>query len=259
MKIAIPSTAPSLKGNIEQRIGMAAYFLIIETEDLRFSVLERQPESNRPGAGIEAITEVLNMGAEVLLVDFIAPHIAEVIRSSGVTVIDRIQGPVEDALQSYITSLQQSDSIKKKDQPAAMPSWSESIQKALKQFRSLLPILIGVIMLIGLFQGFVSQQALLAFFSGAPIPDSLLGASLGSILAGNPVNSYVIGDNLLKAGIGIAPVAALMLTWVSVGIIQIPAEAAALGLRFALIRAAAGFAAAIIMALAVACLMGVVV
>ncbi len=70
---------------------------------------------------------------------------------------------------------------------------------------------------------------------------------MGSILAGNPINSYVIGKNLLDIGIGLSGVTALLLTWVSVGLIQLPVESKALGIRFALVRNIAGFMVAIIM------------
>ncbi len=261
MKIAIPSTAPTLGGNIARRIGTAPYFLLVETGEMNVDVLEMHPESNAPGAGIQAITEVLNWGAEVLIVDIITPHIAEVIRANGVQVIDRVQGCVETVLENYLH--QQTASGEKQQSSTKVRegyiTWSESLNKALKQFCTLLPMLIGIIMLIGLFQGFIPQESLLSLFSGSTIQDSLLGATLGSILTGNPVNSYVIGDSMLKTGSGLAPVAALMLAWVSVGVIQIPAEAAALGLRFTLIRSAAGFIMAIILGAGISFLMGAAV
>ncbi len=74
---------------------------------------------------------------------------------------------------------------------------------------------------------------------------------MGSILAGNPVNSYVIGESLLNFGVGVAGAMALMLTWVNVGVIQMPAEAAALGWRFTLLRNGVGFVVAVLMALCV--------
>lgn len=69
---------------------------------------------------------------------------------------------------------------------------------------------------------------------------------MGSILAGNPVNSYVIGDSLLTAGVGLAGVLALLLTWVNVALIQLPLEAAALGWRFAIVRNFSGIVMAVI-------------
>ena len=68
---------------------------------------------------------------------------------------------------------------------------------------------------------------------------------VGSLLTGNPINSYVIGETLIELGVDLFGVAAMMLTWVSVWLIQMPVEISILGLRFALIRNVAAFLVAI--------------
>jgi len=105
-----------------------------------------------------------------------------------------------------------------------------------KQFVNLLPILVGVVLLIGLFNAFVSKDFLASIFSDNLALDTLWGACFGSIFAGNPINSYVIGGELLKYDISLFAVTALIVTWVTVGLVQLPAEIASLGKRFALLR-----------------------
>ena len=107
--------------------------------------------------------------------------------------------------------------------------------------KMMLPVLLGVILLVGLFQTFVPKDWMSTLFSGNPISDGFFGALFGSVLAGNPVNSYVIGKGLLDVNVGLIGVIAFILTWVTVGIVQLPAEIAALGLRFGVTRAAAAF------------------
>ena len=70
------------------------------------------------------------------------------------------------------------------------------------------------------------------------------------------INSYVIGETLLKMGVSLFGVTALMLTWVSVGLIQLPVEIATLGTRFAVLRNAAAFVIAMIVAVLTAILAG---
>jgi len=100
----------------------------------------------------------------------------------------------------------------------------------------MLPIFFGVVLLIGLLNTFVSRVFLAALFSGNIMLDTFLGAFFGSILAGNPINSYVIGGELLQYGVSLFTVTALIITWVTVGLVQLPVEIAALGRRFALLR-----------------------
>ena len=76
------------------------------------------------------------------------------------------------------------------------------------------------------------------------------GSTVGSISAGNPITSYIIGGELLKEGISLFAVTAFITAWVTVGIIQLPAEASILGKRFALARNILSFIFSIIVAIA---------
>lgn len=126
---------------------------------------------------------------------------------------------------------------------------ARAARKAAFQFRSILPILGGVALLIGLFRAAIPSSALGALFSGGPFLDSVIGAGLGSVLAGNPVNSYVISEQLLADGVSIVAIAAFIVSWVTVGIAQLPAEALTLGTRFAVLRNSLSFLLSIPIAL----------
>lgn len=253
MKIAVPSTLPNLDGHIECKLGTAAHLLVVDTDDMSFEVMEGPPRSSGAGAGLMVLTQVVNMGVQVVLVEYIAPNIIGVLKKQGIEVVSSVSGPVGEAITNYMRSRSSVGEKKRtKDGDDAVPRqavWSEALRKGGQQFSTLLPRLVGVILLLGLFRGFVSEQTLLSLFSNSPLYDAVCGASIGSLLAGNPVNSYIIGKSLLSAGVGVAGAAALMFAWVNVGIIQLPAEVAALGMRFALVRNIAGFILAILMAL----------
>jgi predicted Fe-Mo cluster-binding NifX family protein len=263
MKIAIPSTAPDLSGQVEQKLGIAAYMLIIDTEDMSFETVEGPPPSSAQGAGIQVLTLVLNMGADVVLVDHLAPHIASVLESQNINVIDQVRGPVADVIAAYMAAQVPVKGVPetehKNERVASQVTWEDALMKGGRQIASFLPILLGVVLLLGLFETFISREALLSIFSGSELQNTLLAASLGSILAGHPINSYVIGDTLLKAGVGLSAVTALMVTWVNIGMLQLPDEAASLGWRFSLVRNLAGFIAALLMAFVLNYLMGVMV
>lgn len=115
-------------------------------------------------------------------------------------------------------------------------SFSSGFSKALKGFGTAVPTIIGVILLFGLFRVFVPQSWILSVFTGNLFRDTLYGALIGSISAGNPVNSYIIGGELLHDSVSLYAVTAFIVSWVTVGFIQLPAEASLLGKRFALTR-----------------------
>ena len=113
----------------------------------------------------------------------------------------------------------------------------------------MLPILAGIVLLLGLVNTFLFNKIASSFFTTNWALDSLLGACLGSFFAGNPINSYIIGGELLEYGVSMFAVTALIISWVNVGLIQLPAEITALGWRFALVRNTASFILSIIIAI----------
>ncbi|MEA3457873.1 MAG: permease [Candidatus Thermoplasmatota archaeon] len=125
-----------------------------------------------------------------------------------------------------------------------------SFYKALKSFGTTLPILIGVILLIGLFKVYIPSKLISSIFTGELFRDTLIGSIMGSILVGNPITSYIIGGELLNEGVSLFAVTAFIAAWVTVGLIQLPAEASILGKRFALMRNALSFLFSILVALA---------
>ena len=125
-----------------------------------------------------------------------------------------------------------------------------SFTKAFKSFATALPILLGVILLLGLFRTFVSSQMIASVFTGALLRDTVIGTVIGSLSAGNPITSYIIGGELLKEGVSLFAVTVFIVAWVTVGIVQFFAEAGILGKRFALARNILSFILAILVAVA---------
>ncbi len=104
----------------------------------------------------------------------------------------------------------------------------------------------GVFLLIGFFVVAVPKELYTIIFTGNKVMDPLLGALFGSVAIGNPIVSFVIGGELLKEGISLVAVTAFILTWISVGIVQLPAESLMLGKKFAITRNILNFFTALI-------------
>jgi uncharacterized membrane protein YraQ (UPF0718 family) len=138
------------------------------------------------------------------------------------------------------------------------PRIKDSAGKTFNSFKATIPILIGVLLLISLFITAVPGEVFAGLFTGNVITDSLVGAIFGSIMAGNPINSYIIGGELLKQGISLFAITAFILAWVTVGIVQLPAESLMLGRRFATVRNLVSFFLCIVIALLTVLTMGLV-
>ena len=116
------------------------------------------------------------------------------------------------------------------------PSLYRAVLQSAKGFLAVTPMLLGVVLAIGLFDTLVSEETLRSLFTGNPLYDTLLGTAAGSISAGQPVASYVIGGELRDSGVSMYAVSAFIVSWVTVGVVQLPLEAGLFGRRFTVQR-----------------------
>ena len=238
MKVAVAAKGKDLNAQVCERFGSCPYILIIDTETLEYEVLPAGNLSPRSFPA-EVLTNILRMGASTVIAGFMSPRLVGPLTSKGIEVVTGVRGSVAEVVDAYrkkkLDTLAASESvINIRGKTAEEVRWA--LRKTGREFLSIVPVLIGVILLIGLCEAFINKKFLLSIFSGNPLEDSIMGAFWGSILIGNPVNSYVIGDVLLKNGVSLYAVAAFLTTWVTVGFVQLPVEIEILGARFAISR-----------------------
>lgn len=125
----------------------------------------------------------------------------------------------------------------------------ESIFKSIKSLGMVLPTLVGIVLLISLLSQFIQPEMYLKLFRGNIILDPFIGSIIGSILAGSPITSFIIGGELLKVGVSLIAVTSFLVAWVTVGVVQLPAESILLGKKFAITRNISAFFFSIIVAI----------
>ncbi len=133
-----------------------------------------------------------------------------------------------------------------------------SLRKTAWTFFNLLPVIIGMLLLTSLAVILFPDRVSDGLFGNSEMLDTLIGASVGSIAAGHPLTSYVLGGELLRSGVSLIAVTALVVSWVSVGIVQLPAEMLMLGPRFAIYRNLICFFSAIAIAFLCVCTLRVI-
>lgn len=124
----------------------------------------------------------------------------------------------------------------------------EAALKTRNAFKKSIPILVGVLLFITLAIEAIPKSFYEKVFTGNQLLDPFLGAIFGSVATGNPLNSYIIGGELTVQGVSLIAVVAFILSWVTVGVIQLPAESLMLGRKFAIYRNIFAFLTAIVVA-----------
>ena len=135
-------------------------------------------------------------------------------------------------------------------------TFTQSAQKAIKGLWIAFPMILGTILLVSLISAIVPKSFYVSVFSKNFFLDSFIGSLIGSISAGNPITSYIFGGEMLSQGVGLVAVTAFLVSWVTVGLIQLPAESTILGKKFAILRNIVAFIFSIIVAIITVLILG---
>jgi predicted Fe-Mo cluster-binding NifX family protein len=246
VKIAISTEGPDLTAQVGQRFGTSPYLLIVDTRTMAVEAVSNPDEGRQSGAGVMAVVLVITKGVDAVLTGYCSPTAMRYLTENGIEVMTGISATAAHAVEQYKKGkLHDGGDTGSKISPRKTPVDRGALVQALKsstrQLANLAPLFMAVILSIGLFTALVSEEILSSIFSGNPGIDTFWGACLGSIFAGNPINSYIIGGELLEYGVSLFAVTAFIIAWVTVGLIQLPAEIATLGKKFALVRNAVSF------------------
>jgi predicted Fe-Mo cluster-binding NifX family protein len=241
MKIAISADGPNLESKVGRKLGTSKYMIIVDVESGDYEAVPNPGFSGQQGSGIQAVLLAVTKDAKKVVTGYCNPGICNQLRANGIEVITGSKGTVGEVIEEYRMSepgpkMSAGTRLKQGNAKIDKGVLVHATKNSARQFINLVPVLAGVVLLIGLFNTFVTEGFLTAIFSGNMALDTIWGACFGSIFAGNPINSYVIGQELLKYNISLFAVTALIITWVTVGLVQLPAEITALGRRFALLR-----------------------
>jgi len=116
------------------------------------------------------------------------------------------------------------------------PTLKKAFSKALISFISITPMLIAVMGWVGLMQVYVTSEILSTFFGHGSLVDTLVGTLAGAVSMGQGMISYVVAEGLMEQGVSNYALSAFILAWITLGFVQLPAEASIFGLKFTFYR-----------------------
>jgi len=101
MKIAVTSTGKTLDSQVDQRFGRAAYFVVVNTETMEFSVIENENVAAAGGAGISSAKTVIDAGAEAVLTGNCGPNAERTLSAAGIKLYTGATGTVAEAVELF--------------------------------------------------------------------------------------------------------------------------------------------------------------
>ncbi|NLA76178.1 MAG: dinitrogenase iron-molybdenum cofactor biosynthesis protein [Deltaproteobacteria bacterium] len=103
MKIAVTSQGKELDSQVDPRFGRAAYIIIVDSDTLEFQVIDNAANVNAMGgAGIQAASNMVNSGVQVLLTGHCGPNAFKALQAGKVKVANGATGTVREAVKAYL-------------------------------------------------------------------------------------------------------------------------------------------------------------
>ncbi len=101
MKIVVTSSGPDLKSDLDSRFGRCLFFIIYDTENNQFEVIENSNISGMGGVGIQSAQMMADKDVKVIITGNCGPNAFRTLNAAGIQVITGAKGTVEEAIQEY--------------------------------------------------------------------------------------------------------------------------------------------------------------
>jgi len=102
MKIAVAATGGSLDAQVADQFGRCRFFLIVDSESLRFEAFSNPASGMAGGAGPAAAQELARRGAQVVLAGTFGPRAQQALQAAGIRYVES-SGKVRDAIAACRT------------------------------------------------------------------------------------------------------------------------------------------------------------
>ena len=86
MKVAISATVDNLNANVDGRFGRCPWFLFVDTETMKFEIVENKNAGVASGAGTACAQLVLEKEAGAVISGQVGPNASEVLKQGGVKI-----------------------------------------------------------------------------------------------------------------------------------------------------------------------------
>ena len=101
MKVGVSATGGSMEAQVEPRFGRCPYFLIVDTDTMRFEAFSNPGIALAGGAGPRTVQEFQQRGAQVILTGHVGPNAQTALEQSGMKVVTDATGTVREAVEAY--------------------------------------------------------------------------------------------------------------------------------------------------------------
>lgn len=101
MKVAVSASGDSIDAPVDPRFGRCRYFIIVDTESMKFEAFPNTSMNAPGGAGIGVAQFVVERGVKAVVTGAAGPNAMAVISQAGINIHIGAQGSVRGAVESF--------------------------------------------------------------------------------------------------------------------------------------------------------------
>ncbi len=101
MKICVTATADGLDAQLDPRFGRCLYFVIVDSETMKFETVANAASGAMGGAGIQAAQTVVSRGVDVLITGNVGPNAFQALSAAGIKIVTGAFGTLREVVERY--------------------------------------------------------------------------------------------------------------------------------------------------------------
>ncbi len=101
MKVAVSAAGKNIESIIDERFGRCRYFIILETDDMSYEVIENANADLSTSAGIQSASLVASKGVEAVITGNCGPKAMQVFAATTIKVIIGQHGMIKDVVEKF--------------------------------------------------------------------------------------------------------------------------------------------------------------
>ena len=101
MKIGVSSTGNDINADVDPRFGRCKYFLIIDTETMKFETIDNENAMTSGGAGIQAAQTVARKGVTTVITGNVGPNAFQTLTAAGIKIYTGASGSIKEVVENF--------------------------------------------------------------------------------------------------------------------------------------------------------------
>jgi predicted Fe-Mo cluster-binding NifX family protein len=165
LKIAVSAESPDLEALVGQRFGISPYLVIVDPQTMEVEAVSNLGAAGQRAAGIQAVVLAISKKVDAVMTGYCSPTAIKYLSDNGIEVITGVKGTISEAVVQYCKQDHSTLMRMKGNSEGTGVSVIHAFKSAGRQLVNIMPLFVGVVLLIGLFNLFISEEFLTSIFS----------------------------------------------------------------------------------------------